>query len=59
MTDLEKKKMNLELMRVSSARMDLEIKIEEMKNEIERLSIFIKIQETKEIELKLKLEENK
>ncbi len=50
--------MELELMRVSSARMDLEIKIEEMKLEIVRLTGHIDIQIKKELELKEKLKGN-
>lgn len=57
MTSLDKKKTELELMRVSSARMDLEIRIEEMKQEIERLEGHITTQFEKELELKTRLSE--
>lgn len=57
MTAIEKKKAELELMRVQAARMDLEIRIEEMKEEIKRLAEHIAIQEKREQELKEKLKE--
>lgn len=47
--------MELELHRVQAAKMDLDIRIEEMKEEMKRLSDHILIQEAKEQELKLKL----
>lgn len=59
MTPLEKKKAQVELMRVTTARCDLEIRIEEMQLEIKRLEDYITVQVNKEEELKLKLEENK
>lgn len=55
MTSIEKKKLELELHRVQAARMDLDIRIEEMKEEIKRLAEHIIIQESKELELKDKL----
>ena len=55
MTDLEKKRMNLELMRVTTARMDLELKVEEMLEEIKRLNGHIEVQYKKEKELQDKL----
>lgn len=55
MTPIEKRKMQLELHRVQAARMDLEIRIEEMKEEMKRLAEHIIIQETKEQELTEKL----
>lgn len=57
MSPLDQKKMKLELHRVESARMDLEIRIEEMKQEITRLEGHVAIQEDKELELKTKLDE--
>lgn len=56
MTALEKKKIELELMRVTAARCDLEIRCEEMKQEIERLEGHIATQLKKEEELKEKLQ---
>ena len=55
MTNLEKKKMEVELMRVTTARMDLEYRILEMQSEIVRLGDMIKIQQDKEKELSDKL----
>ena len=54
---LEKKKTEVELMRVTTARMELEYKIEERKDEIRRMEDHIKIQIAKESELKDKLKE--
>lgn len=56
MLPMDKKKMEIELMRVTAARMDMEIKIEEIQEEIKRLAGFIEIQVKKENELKRKLE---
>lgn len=52
---LEKKKKELELMRVSLARQELELKIEERLDEIKRLKEHIEIQLKKESELKEEL----
>jgi hypothetical protein len=52
---LEKKKTQVELMRVQTARMELEYKIEERKEEIRRMEEHIKIQNEKEAELTEKL----
>lgn len=52
---LELKKTQLELMRVTTARMDLELRIEERKEEIQRLEEHIKIQINKELELTEKI----
>jgi hypothetical protein len=52
---LEKKKMQVELMRVQAGKAELELKIEERLDEIERLKEHIKIQEKKESELQDKL----
>lgn len=54
---LEKKKVELELMRVKTARMELEMRIEERKEEIERMAEHIVIQEKREEELQAKLKE--
>lgn len=54
---LEYKKLQVELMRVQTARMELEYKIEERKEEIKRMEEHIKIQADKEIELRNKLKE--
>lgn len=54
---LEKKKTQVELMRVQTARMELEYKIEERKEEIRRMEEHIKIQIDKEVELNEKLKE--
>lgn len=54
---LEKKRIELELMRVKTARMDLEFKIEERLEDIERMQGHIKVQENKELELSDKLKE--
>lgn len=55
MTNIENRKLQLELVRVTAAKMSMEIQIEEMKLEIERLSGFVLIQIEKENELKAKL----
>ncbi len=57
--DLNKKKKLLELKRVETAKMELELKIEERLDEIERLKDAIKIQQETENKIKneLKLEE--
>lgn len=52
---LEKKRIVVELKRVESARMELELKIEERLDEIERLKEHIQIQIVKEAELTNKL----
>lgn len=57
MKPIERRKVELELIRVSAARMDMEIRIEEMKEEIKRVEGHIDIQNAKEIELKAKLGE--
>lgn len=49
---LEKKKKEMELRRVETARMELELKIEERMDEIHRLQEHIKIQLEKEQQLK-------
>lgn len=57
MTALERRKTALELRRVENARMEIELRIEEMKEEINRLTAAITIQINKEQELKDKLKE--
>lgn len=52
---LEKKKLQVELLRVGAARAELELRIDERQEEIERLKEHIKIQELKEIELTEKI----
>lgn len=54
---LELKKIKLELMRVQTARMDMELKIDERKEEIQRLEDHIKIQSDKELELSQKIQD--
>lgn len=55
MNDLERKKTNVELLRVSAAKAEMEYLIAQKEEEIERLNVNIKIQETKEQELREKL----
>ena len=52
MTELEKKKKQLELARVSLAKQELELKIEERLDEIERLKVNIEVQNKRILELK-------
>lgn len=59
LTSLEMKKLQVELLRVGAAKAELEFKIEEHLENINRLKDHIQIQEEKEIELRKKLEENK
>jgi hypothetical protein len=53
---LEVKKMQVELMRVAAARAEMEFKIMERLEDIERLKEQIKLQEAKEQELKQKIQ---
>lgn len=55
MTPLEKRKKEVELARVRTARMELELKIDERLDEIERLKQHIQIQIDKENELEKEL----
>lgn len=55
MIPLEIKKIQVELLRVSAAKAELELRVDERLDEIERLKEHIKISENKEIELKQKL----
>lgn len=48
---LELKRKKLELMRVQTARHELEFKIEERQDEIKRIQDHIKVQKDKELEL--------
>lgn len=52
---LETRKKQAELARVKASRLDLEVKIEERLEEIERLKEHIKIQLAREIELEKEL----
>ena len=56
---LELKKIQVEYMRVQTARMELEYKIEERLEDIKRMEEHIKIQEIKEAELNAKIVELK
>lgn len=53
---LDKKKKKVELMRVETARHELELKIEERLEEIERLKEHVSVQIKKEEELKKEIE---
>ncbi len=59
MTPIELKRIKVELARVQSARMEQELRIDEHKENIERLEQSIIIQQAKEVELaeKIKLAE--
>ena len=50
-TPLEIKRKKVELLRVSSAKAELELRIHERMEEVERLQEHIKISEAKEVEL--------
>lgn len=52
---LELKKLKVELLRVSASKAELELRIEERLDEIERIKEHIKISEAKEQELKDKI----
>lgn len=52
---LELKKIKVELLRVSAAKAELELRVEERLDEIERIKEHIKIQENKEQELQDKI----
>ena len=52
---IEKKRKELDLMRVQTARFELELKIEEMTKDIERLTAAILIQEQTELKIKEEL----
>ena len=57
MTPIEIKKMKLEIARVTTAKLDLEIRLDERLQEIEKIKEYIVVQEAKEAELNAKLEE--
>lgn len=59
MTNLELKRIEVELIRVAAARAELEFKIEERLDEIERIKEHIQAQVKREEELKLKIKEVK
>lgn len=52
---IEVKRKELELMRVQTAKFELELKIEEMNRDIERLKAAIVVQEQTEVKLKEEL----
>lgn len=54
---LELKRMKLELIKVAAARYELEFRIEERMDEINRIKDHIKVQEAREAELKAKIAE--
>lgn len=56
MTPLEKKKIEVELLRVNAAKEEMNLRILESQDQISRLEDQIKIQEAREIELKQKLQ---
>ena len=56
MTALELKRMKLELVKVAAARHEIEFRIEERLDEIDRLKEHVKVQEAKEAELKGKID---
>jgi hypothetical protein len=55
LNNLDKKKLQVELLRVSAAKAELELRVDERLEEIERIKEHIKISEAKEVELKEKL----
>jgi predicted nucleic acid-binding Zn-ribbon protein len=57
MTSLELKKIKVELLRVSAAKAEVELRIEEYMDNIKRLQDNIAISEAKEQELQLKIAE--
>lgn len=57
MTPLELKKMKLELIKVSAAKAELEFRVDERMDDIERIKASIVIQEEKEIDLQIKISE--
>ena len=56
MTPLERKKIEVELLRVNAAKEEMNLRILESQDQISRLEDAIKIQEAREIELKEKLQ---
>lgn len=57
MTALEIKRMKLELVKVAAARAELEFRVEERMDEINRIRDHIKVQLDKEAELQTKISE--
>ena len=57
MNNLDLKKAQVELLRVSASKAELELKIEERLHEIERLKEHIEVSRAKEEELKKKISE--
>ena len=57
MSPLEIKKLKLELIKVSAAKAELEFRVDERLEDIERIKLSIAIQEDKEIELKNRISE--
>lgn len=55
MSDLQKKKASAELARVIAARLELEVRLAELEEAMERVNKEIEIQLKKEEELKLKI----
>lgn len=55
MTELEKKKLSVELLRVNAAKEELILRIMERMEEIDRIRDMIVVQEAKEVEIKQKL----
>lgn len=55
MSDLQRKKASAELARVIAARLELEVRLAELEEAMERVSKEIEIQLKKEEELKLKI----
>jgi hypothetical protein len=55
MTPLEKKKLEVELLRVNAAKEEMLLKILELEDQIFRLQDGVVVQEKKEAEIKLKL----
>lgn len=59
MSPIELKKIKVELLRVSAAKAELELRIDERLEEIQRLKDNIKISEAKEVELQEKINAEK
>lgn len=57
MSPLELKRLKLELVKVGAAKAELQFKIDERLEDIERIENNIKIQEQREEELKIKISE--
>jgi hypothetical protein len=58
MKPIDRKRTHVELLRVSAAKAEMQLRIEERLEEISRLEDQIKIQEAKEQELSLKLNDS-